>query len=58
MQDCRGYRRFLFPSTTNKTFAYAGEIIHYQFSRTELYNEMYDIKAKYRETEWLYSAKL
>ena len=36
--------RFLFPSTTNKTFSYAGELIHYDFSRTELYNGIYDIK--------------
>mgnify|MGYP000843917072 CR=1 FL=1 len=36
--------RFLFPSTTNRTFAYAGEIIHYQFSRTELYDKMYELK--------------
>lgn len=36
--------RFLFPSTTNKTFAYAGEILQYQFSRTELYDKMYELK--------------
>jgi bifunctional oligoribonuclease and PAP phosphatase NrnA len=35
--------RFLYPSTTNKTFAYAGELIHYQFSRTELYDRMYEL---------------
>ncbi len=34
--------RFLFPSTTKKTFAYAGELIHYQFSRTELFEKMYE----------------
>ncbi|WP_210364936.1 bifunctional oligoribonuclease/PAP phosphatase NrnA [Bacillus sp. REN3] len=37
--------RFLYPSTTNKTFAYAGELIHYDFSRTELYNSMYELPA-------------
>ncbi|WP_102263848.1 DHH family phosphoesterase [Mesobacillus jeotgali] len=35
--------RFLYPSTTNKTFAYAGELIHYDFSRTELYDRMYEL---------------
>jgi bifunctional oligoribonuclease and PAP phosphatase NrnA len=35
--------RFLYPSTTNKTFAYAGELIHYNFSRTELYDRMYEL---------------
>lgn len=35
--------RFLYPSTTNKTFAYAGELIHYNFSRTELYDKMYEL---------------
>lgn len=37
--------RFLYPSTTNKTFAYAGELIHYDFSRTDLYNDMYELPA-------------
>jgi phosphoesterase RecJ-like protein len=36
--------RFLFPSTTEKTFAYAGELIHYDFSRTEIYDKMYELK--------------
>jgi phosphoesterase RecJ-like protein len=36
--------RFLFPSTTEKTFTYAGEIIHYNFSRTEVYDKMYEQK--------------
>jgi bifunctional oligoribonuclease and PAP phosphatase NrnA len=35
--------RFLFPSTTDKTFAYAGELIHYHFSRTELYDKLYEL---------------
>ena len=35
--------RFLFPSTTEKTFAYAGELIHYNFSRTELFDKMYEL---------------
>lgn len=37
--------RFLFPSTTEKTFAYAGELIHYNFSRTELFDRMYELDA-------------
>ncbi|WP_026584823.1 DHH family phosphoesterase [Bacillus sp. J33] len=36
--------RFLYPSTTEKTFAYAGELIHYNFSRPELFNKMYELK--------------
>lgn len=36
--------RFLFPSTSDKTFAYAGELIHYQFSRTDIYEGMYNLK--------------
>lgn len=35
--------RFIYPSTTEKTFLYAGELIHYGFSRTKLFNEMYDL---------------
>jgi len=34
--------RFLFPSTSKKTFAYAGELIHYNFSRTELFDKLYE----------------
>jgi phosphoesterase RecJ-like protein len=37
--------RFLYPSTTDKTFAYAGELIHYNFSRTELYDHLYELDA-------------
>ena len=37
--------RFLFPSSTEKTFAYAGELIHYNFSRTELFDKMYELEA-------------
>ncbi|MBA4537117.1 bifunctional oligoribonuclease/PAP phosphatase NrnA [Bacillus aquiflavi] len=36
--------RFLFPSTTKKTFLYAGELIHYHFSRSQLYDQMYELK--------------
>ncbi|MDE3839894.1 DHH family phosphoesterase [Bacillus methanolicus] len=36
--------RFLYPSTTEKTFGYAGELIRYGFSRTELYDQMYELK--------------
>lgn len=35
--------RFLYPSTTEKTFNYAGDLIHYNFSRVDLYNQMYDV---------------
>ncbi len=35
--------RFLYPSTTDKTFAYAGELIHYNFSRPELFDQMYEL---------------
>lgn len=35
--------RFLFPSTSEKTFTYAGELIHYNFSRTELFDKMYEL---------------
>jgi len=38
--------RFLFPSSTEKTFAYAGELIHYHFSRTELFDRMYELDPK------------
>lgn len=33
--------RFLFPSTTNRTFEYAAELVKYSFDRTEMYQEMY-----------------
>jgi phosphoesterase RecJ-like protein len=36
--------RFLFPSTSEKTFTYAGELIRYSFSRTEMYDRMYELK--------------
>src|SRR3954465_11384308 len=35
--------RFLYPSTSEKTFAYAGELIHYNFSRTDIYEGMYNL---------------
>jgi len=35
--------RFLYPSTSETTFKYAGELIHYNFSRTDLYNGLYDL---------------
>lgn len=37
--------RFLYPSTTEKTFLYAGELIHYDFSRTELFDKMYELES-------------
>ncbi|MGN8645784.1 DHH family phosphoesterase [Gracilibacillus sp. HCP3S3_G5_1] len=33
--------RFLFPSTTKRTFRYASELVGYDFDRTEMYEEMY-----------------
>ncbi|ANU25730.1 DHH family phosphoesterase [Planococcus versutus] len=35
--------RFLFPSTTQKTFAIAGELIKYDFDRNALHNGMYEM---------------
>lgn len=37
--------RFLYPSTTEKTFQYASELIKYNFDRTSLYNNMYEMPA-------------
>jgi phosphoesterase RecJ-like protein len=36
--------RFLYPSASEKTFAYAGELIHYHFSRTDIYEGMYNLR--------------
>src|SRR5699024_6635514 len=38
--------RFLFPSTTNKTFRYASELIAYDFDRGSLYDGLYRISAR------------
>ncbi|RLQ97953.1 DHH family phosphoesterase [Falsibacillus albus] len=38
--------RFLYPSTTQRTFDYAGELIRYDFDRTELFNQMYETDSK------------
>ncbi len=38
--------RFLFPSTTNRTFRYAAELVNYTFDRTALYNSLYDVPDK------------
>lgn len=35
--------RFLFPSTTEKTFSYAAELVEYDFDRTKLYSQMYEV---------------
>jgi bifunctional oligoribonuclease and PAP phosphatase NrnA len=35
--------RFLYPSTNDRTFQYAGELIKYDFSRTEVYDGMYEL---------------
>ena len=35
--------RFLYPSTNDRTFQYAGELIKYDFSRTEVYDGMYEM---------------
>lgn len=36
--------RFLFPSTRNKTFRYAAELIEYSFDRQALYDGMYEVE--------------
>lgn len=36
--------RFLFPSTTQKTFQYAAELVAYDFDRTEVYDGIYNTK--------------
>lgn len=36
--------RFLFPSTTAKTFRYAAELVQYHFDRTSLYDDLYNMK--------------
>lgn len=36
--------RFLFPSTTDKTFQYAAELVNYDFDRPALYAGMYNVK--------------
>ncbi|KQL53308.1 oligoribonuclease [Heyndrickxia shackletonii] len=38
--------RFLYPSTTQRTFDYAGELIRYSFDRNSLYNKMYELDPK------------
>lgn len=38
--------RFQFPSTTKRTFQYAGDLIEYDFDRTELFNHMYELEPK------------
>ncbi|MGM8213587.1 DHH family phosphoesterase [Virgibacillus sp. W0430] len=37
--------RFLFPSTTKKTFRYAAELVAFPFDRARLYGELYTISA-------------
>lgn len=36
--------RFLFPSTTKKTFQFAAELVTYQFDRPELYQNLYSVE--------------
>ncbi|RLL47875.1 bifunctional oligoribonuclease/PAP phosphatase NrnA [Oceanobacillus piezotolerans] len=36
--------RFLFPSSTKKTFQYAAELVTYSFDRTQLYQQLYSEK--------------
>lgn len=38
--------RFLYPSTTQRTFDYAGELIRYSFDRNDLYNKLYELDPK------------
>lgn len=35
--------RFLFPSTNQRTFDYAGELIRYSFDRSDLFDQMYEL---------------
>ncbi|WP_343780811.1 bifunctional oligoribonuclease/PAP phosphatase NrnA [Virgibacillus salarius] len=37
--------RFLYPSTSKKTFQYAAELVTYSFDRTALYDGIYNVKA-------------
>ncbi|WP_163971626.1 DHH family phosphoesterase [Oceanobacillus halotolerans] len=37
--------RFLFPSTSRKTFEYAADLVTYNFDRPTLHNEIYSVKA-------------
>ncbi|PPA71628.1 DHH family phosphoesterase [Jeotgalibacillus proteolyticus] len=37
--------RFLFPSTSQKTFDYTGELIQYGFDRNELFNSLYEMES-------------
>lgn len=38
--------RFLFPSTTTRTFRYAADLVNYTFDRTALYSSLYDVPDK------------
>lgn len=38
--------RFLFPSTTKKTFQYASDLVTYDFDRTALYDGIYNVKQR------------
>ncbi|MBS4216854.1 bifunctional oligoribonuclease/PAP phosphatase NrnA [Bacillus sp. FJAT-49711] len=38
--------RFIYSSTTKKTFDYAGDLIGFQFDRTKLFNDMYELEPK------------
>ncbi|KUP06665.1 oligoribonuclease [Bacillus coahuilensis m2-6] len=38
--------RFLYPSTTQKTFDIAGDLIKYNFDRNELFDNMYEVDEK------------
>lgn len=37
--------RFLFPSTSQKTFDYAGQLIQYNFDRSTLFNSLYEMES-------------
>lgn len=36
--------RFLFPSTTNKTFRFAADLVTYDFDRSKLYEDLYNVE--------------
>lgn len=38
--------RFVYPSTTNETMCVASELIQFDFDRTELYNQLYEVDPK------------
>lgn len=50
--------RFLFPSTTKRTFEYAAELVQYNFDRTKLYNQLYEMDASIAQLKGYILSKL